>query len=85
LREFAKILRKQLFGYIGEQTPQEDANFLLSKLDLCNICYFEEYVKTVTKYFLLVNPPKNEYSLEQFFNKPPIQKMSIKYCPFLEN
>jgi hypothetical protein len=45
--------------------------FMLSKLELCNICYFEDYVKVFRKYYFLVNPPKNEYWLEQFFIKLP--------------
>ena len=42
---------------------------MLSKLELCNICQFKEYVKIFRKYYFLGNPPKNEYWLEQFFNK----------------
>lgn len=35
----------------------DDANFILSKLELCNIYHFEEYVKTFRKYYFLKNPP----------------------------
>jgi hypothetical protein len=58
LRQFANIIKEQFCGYIGEPTLQDDANFMLSKLELCNICQFEEYVKVFRKYYFLVNPQK---------------------------
>ena len=61
LREFAKIIKEQVCCYVGELSIQEYAYFMLSKLELCNICYFEDYVKVFRKYYFLVNPPKNEY------------------------
>ena len=69
--EFVKIIKEQVCCYVGELSIQEDAYFMLSKLELCNICYFEDYVKAFRKFFFLVNPPKNEYWLEQFFIKLP--------------
>ena len=63
LIEFAKFIKKQVCGYVRESSIQEDADFMLSKLKLCNICYFEDYVKVFRKYYFLVNPPKNEYWL----------------------
>jgi hypothetical protein len=44
---------------------------VFNKHPLCNIRQFEEYVKIFIKYYFLGNPPKNEYWLEQFFNKLP--------------
>ena len=35
LREFAKIIKEQVCGYVGEPSIQEDANYMLSKLELC--------------------------------------------------
>ena len=51
MMEFVKIIKEQVCEYVGELSIQEDANFMLSKLELCNICYFEDYVKAFRKYY----------------------------------
>ena len=41
LREFAKLIKQKLCGYFGEPKNQENANSMLSKLELWDICYLE--------------------------------------------
>ena len=83
LAEFAKIIKENLCGFVGDTNLQEDANFVLSKLELCNICRFEEYVTTFKKYFYLLDPTTTSTWLDQFFNKlpSPWDELAIKGYP----
>ena len=54
---------------MGETQIQEDAYYILSKLELCNICQFEDFVDLFKKYFFKLDLPNNQYWLEQFFHK----------------
>jgi len=83
LAEFAKIIKENLCGFVEDTNLQEDANFVLSKLELCNICRFEEYVTTFKKYFYLLDPTTTSTWLDQFFNKlpSPWDELAIKGYP----
>ena len=54
-----------------ETQIQEDVYYILSKLELCNICQFEDFVDIFKKYYFKLDPPNNQYWLEQFFHKLP--------------
>ena len=60
LAEFSKIIKDNLWGFAGDTNLQADANYILTKLELCNICLFEDYVQTFKKYYYLIDPPANQ-------------------------
>ena len=43
LKDFAQIIKEHLCGVTDEKIIHEDAEYILSKIELCNICQFEEY------------------------------------------
>ena len=87
LAEFTKILKENLCESTDGNNLQEDANYILSKLELCNICLFEEYVSVFKKYFYLLDPTATTTWLDQFFHKlpNPWDELAIKgYPDFLQ-
>ena len=72
-----------MIGYTGEPRIQEDACYILSKLELCNICQFEEFVEIYKKYYFKLKHPENIHWLDQFFRKlpNPWDEMSLKTYP----
>ncbi|XP_059627132.1 uncharacterized protein LOC132269926 [Cornus florida] len=71
LRGFVKILKEELVGHTDEQLLTDDATCALSKIELCDICRFPDYVKLFTKYFRRLPPNAIEHWLPQFFHKLP--------------
>ena len=71
LKGFVEIIKENLIGYTGEPRLQEDACYILSKLELCNICQFEEFVELYKKYYFKLKHSETKHWMDQFFHKLP--------------
>ena len=63
-----------------DETTIPDATYMLSKLELCNICYFEDFYKLYGKAYYNLPYDQTHYWLQQFFHKlpSPSDELAIK-------
>lgn len=83
LKSFAQIIKEHLCGATDEKIIHEDAEYILSKIELCNICQFEEYSQLYKKYYFKIKPESSLHWLNQFFHKlpNPWDELAIKGYP----
>lgn len=55
LRKFSNIIKENLTGFAREPLLEEFANYVITKLKLCNIYCYGEYVQVFKTYYFLVN------------------------------
>ncbi len=76
LQEFATLIKQQFVGIIDSDTYYKDVKQSLTKMKLCSICDYIDFVKLYHKYFWMLKYGDMLHWHEQYFHK-----LSLKPIP----